>query len=253
MGPSSVRSSSPSSLQVPTAEDSAADSFGAGAGTVYPQWKSLDPRTSSAQSLAPSVNNDGTETRRTLLIVYIHGFMGNDSSFRSFPAHVHSYLRTALAESHVIHSKIYPRYKTYKAIEVARDNFSSWLEPHESPTTDVILVGHSMGGLLAAEVVLMVSVIPSQQQGCASRRESARSLGKRRRVAVTGRPIRIPFQASHPGHHLSGFPLPRPPSWHNSIRDCESLPKVTRPPRGRWVGRDGCSHTSHGLVSAALS
>ena len=83
--------------------------------------------------------------------------MGNETSFRSFPAHVHNFLKEALVETHVIHSKIYPRYKTYKAIDVARDNFSSWLQPHESPTTDVVLVGHSMGGLLAAEVVLMVS------------------------------------------------------------------------------------------------
>ncbi len=125
-----------------------------GAGTVYPRWDSLDPRASSAHSLAPSLDEAGS--RRTLLIIYIHGFMGNDSSFRSFPAHVHAFLKDSLAESHVIHSKIYPRYKTYKAVEVARDNFSSWLEPHESDTTDVILVGHSMGGLLAAEVVLAV-------------------------------------------------------------------------------------------------
>lgn len=40
---------------------------------------------------------------------------------------------------------------------MARDNFSKWLEPHEGDGTDVVLVGHSMGGLLAAEVILMVS------------------------------------------------------------------------------------------------
>lgn len=95
-------------------------------------------------------------THRKLLLVYIHGFYGNDQSFRSFPAHVHALVRTLLCESHVIHSKIYPRYKTYHSIELVRDNFSSWREPHESPTTDVILLGHSMGGLLAADVVLMV-------------------------------------------------------------------------------------------------
>ncbi|KAK0652065.1 hypothetical protein B0T16DRAFT_426688 [Cercophora newfieldiana] len=133
-----------SSLQPPVA--------GASNGTDFASWKrQQDPRSSSTQSLLPSVK-DG---RRTLLVVYIHGFMGNDSSFRSFPAHVHNFLRDALAETHVIHSKIYPRYKTYKAIDVARDNFSKWLEPHESPTTDVVLVGHSMGGLLAADIVLM--------------------------------------------------------------------------------------------------
>ena len=93
------------------------------------------------------------------MLVYIHGFYGNDQSFHSFPAHVHNYLREALSETHVVHSKLYPRYKTYKAIEIARDNFSAWLEPHESPNTDVILIGHSMGGLLAAEMVLMVSCL----------------------------------------------------------------------------------------------
>jgi surfactin synthase thioesterase subunit len=70
-------------------------------------------------------------------------------------------LRETLSETHAVYSKVYPRYKTYKSIEVASDNFSAWLEPHESPTTDVILLGHSMGGLLAAEVILTVSHLPS--------------------------------------------------------------------------------------------
>ncbi len=125
---------------------------------MYPEWKSADPRSSSSQSLAPSIRHPSAAAKRTLLIIYIHGFMGNDSSFRSFPDHLHNYLKVSLAETHVIHSKVYPRYKTYKKIEVARDNFSQWLEPHESETTDVVLIGHSMGGLLAAEVVLMVRV-----------------------------------------------------------------------------------------------
>ncbi|KAK3995608.1 hypothetical protein QBC44DRAFT_340007 [Cladorrhinum sp. PSN332] len=117
-----------------------------------------DPRSSSTHSLLPSSRSSSqTDNRRTLLIIYIHGFMGNDSSFRSFPAHVHNYLKEALAETHVIHTKIYPRYKTYKSIDVACENFSRWLAPHESSTTDVVLVGHSMGGLLAADVVLMPS------------------------------------------------------------------------------------------------
>ncbi|KAF3770948.1 hypothetical protein M406DRAFT_237374, partial [Cryphonectria parasitica EP155] len=117
-----------------------------------------DPRSSSTHSLVPSFHGD--DDRRTLLVVYIHGFMGDNTSFQSFPAHVHAYLKAMLAGSHVIHTKIYPRYKTYKAIDIARDNFSRWLEPHESETTDVVLVGHSMGGLLAADVALMPSLNP---------------------------------------------------------------------------------------------
>lgn len=121
---------------------------------------SRDPRSSSTQSLVPS-KHDGTnaDQKRTLLVVYIHGFMGNNSSFRSFPAHVHNLLKELLSATHSVHTKIYPRYKTYKAIDVATENFSTWLAPHESPSTDVVLVGHSMGGLLAAEIVLLVWAI----------------------------------------------------------------------------------------------
>lgn len=126
-------------------------------GNGYASPGSGDPRTSSTQSLVPSEYDN--ERKRRLLLVYIHGFMGNDSSFQEFPFHLHKHLKYRLRNSHVIHTKIYPKYKTYKAIEVARDNFSRWLQPHESPTTDVVLLGHSMGGLLSAEVVLMASLV----------------------------------------------------------------------------------------------
>jgi hypothetical protein len=46
-----------------------------------PQWSSRDPRTSSTQSLVPStVDGDGDDHKRRLLVVYIHGFMGNMST-----------------------------------------------------------------------------------------------------------------------------------------------------------------------------
>lgn len=114
-----------------------------------------DPRASSTQSLRP-VESRGAN-RRTLLLIYIHGFLGAETSFQSFPAHVHNLLTPALAETHVVYTKIYPRYKSRKNISFARDDFSNWLAPHESSTTDIILVGHSLGGILAAEVVLIPS------------------------------------------------------------------------------------------------
>lgn len=55
----------------------------------------------------------------------------------------------------MVHTKIYPKYKSRKAIEFARDAFSEWLSPHEGPHTDVVLLGHSMGGFLSAEVALL--------------------------------------------------------------------------------------------------
>ena len=112
-----------------------------------------DPRSSSTQSLVPS-DSDRQDERRRLLLVYIHGFRGTETSFRSFPAHVHNLLVVLLSQTHIVHTKIYPRYRSKHHIGVARDDFSEWLEPHESHRTDVILLGHSMGGLLSAEVVL---------------------------------------------------------------------------------------------------
>ncbi|EXF77164.1 hypothetical protein CFIO01_13090 [Colletotrichum fioriniae PJ7] len=181
-GPSS---GSPSGYPSPS---SAAD----GLGIVDSKWRLADPRSSSAHSLAPSTKDRDGVTRRTLLVIYIHGFYGNESSFRSFPAHVHNHLKEALAETHVVHSKIYPRYKTYKAIDVARDNFSQWLEPHESETTDVILVGHSMGGLLAAEVAMMPNRHPYRRHPYKHRILGTISLDS-------------PFLGLHPGIIVAGI------------------------------------------------
>lgn len=88
------------------------------------QWQSGDPRSSSTQSLVPpEAEKNG---RRTLLLIYIHGFMGNETSFQSFPAHVHNLLSITLSETHIVHTKLYPRYKSRKAIEFARNDFSKW-------------------------------------------------------------------------------------------------------------------------------
>jgi len=83
-----------------------------------------DPRASSTQSLG--LVKSASDERRTLLIIYIHGFLGDETSFRSFPAHVHGLLSTALAPTHVVYTKIYPRYKSRKNISFATNDFSKW-------------------------------------------------------------------------------------------------------------------------------
>jgi hypothetical protein len=87
-------------------------------------YASNDPRTSSTHSLVP--DQARSHEQRTLLLIFIHGFMGNETSFQSFPAHVHNLVTVTLAESHVVHTKIYPRYKSRRAIEVAAEEFSKW-------------------------------------------------------------------------------------------------------------------------------
>lgn len=87
-------------------------------------WSAQDPRSSSTQSLVPEEHSG--DDKRTLFLVYIHGFMGNETSFQSFPAHIHNFVTVTLADTHHVHTKIYPRYKSRKAVEYARDDFSKW-------------------------------------------------------------------------------------------------------------------------------
>jgi len=173
-------------------------------------WETQDPRSSSTQSLVPSLNNEQNE-RRKLLLIYIHGFMGNETSFRSFPAHVHHLLTVLLAETHVVHTKVYPRYRSKRNISFARDDFSRWLEPHEDRKTDVVLLGHSMGGLLAAEIVLMPPALP------ASRPLKHRILG-----SVN---FDVPFLGMHPGVIRSGLASLFSPA--EEPRDEVVMPEVT--------------------------
>lgn len=99
---------------------------------------SRDPRSSSQQSLVPAPEEQNTG-RRTLLLVYVHGFMGNETSFQSFPAHLHNLLTITMAESHIVHTKIYPRYRSRYALEVARDEFSKWYDETQRCHSFVLL------------------------------------------------------------------------------------------------------------------
>ncbi|RMY57947.1 hypothetical protein D0865_02870 [Hortaea werneckii] len=155
-----------------------------------PWQHSADPRSSSTQSLVPS-ELASHDSRRRLLLIFIHGFMGDETSFRSFPAHLHRLLTVLVAETHTVHTKIYPRYRSKRNIAFARDDFSRWLEPHEDESTDVVLFGHSMGGLLAAEVVLLPPPPP------ASRPFKHRILGTIN--------FDVPFLGMHPGVVRSGL------------------------------------------------
>lgn len=87
-------------------------------------WTARDPRSSSTQSLG--ITDEAQNGRRTLLLIYIHGFMGNETSFQSFPAHVHNLVTVLLANSQVVHTKVYPRYRSKEALQVATEAFSKW-------------------------------------------------------------------------------------------------------------------------------
>ncbi|KAF3931512.1 hypothetical protein ABW19_dt0205953 [Dactylella cylindrospora] len=150
---------SPSSASIPNTTNPA----------LHPYQNPTDTRTSSTASLlpAPAALEDvqsGRSSARTLLCVFIHGFVGDETSFRSFPAHFHELLTILVQDTHIVHTKVYPKFKTRDKISLAVDNFSRWLSNFESPTTDIILLGHSMGGLLAADICLLPPFPPGRHR-----------------------------------------------------------------------------------------
>ncbi|KAF8522814.1 hypothetical protein JB92DRAFT_2705907, partial [Gautieria morchelliformis] len=84
-----------------------------------------------------------------LHIVYIHGFQGDHTTFQAFPTDLHHALQPTLPPHVELRSILYPTYKSKRPIAVATERFLQWLGT--LPAGPVILCGHSMGGLLAAE------------------------------------------------------------------------------------------------------
>jgi hypothetical protein len=84
------------------------------------------------------------------------------------------------------------------------------LEPNETPLTDVILLGHSMGGILAAEVALLPPRSPASGQPF-----------RHRILGTIG--FDTPYLGMHPGVIVSGIgslfrPAPKPPAFNQSIQ-----------------------------------
>ncbi|KAF9886852.1 hypothetical protein FE257_010975 [Aspergillus nanangensis] len=126
------------------------------------QLRNLASHSLSSLSLPLRGTSSQDTNKRRLLLIYIHGFMGSGASFHDFPAHVHNLLTDLLSDSHVVYTRIYPRYKSHGEIQTAVIQFSDWLSPHEAEDLDVVLLGHSLGGILAADVALLQQ--PNEQQ-----------------------------------------------------------------------------------------
>lgn len=80
------------------------------------------------------------------LVLFIHGFLGSTDSFHSFPNDLMSMFPNASV-------KIYPTYDTKGNITKQIHALTDYLllEANTSIYSSVILIGHSMGGILAVD------------------------------------------------------------------------------------------------------
>ncbi|KAK4456598.1 hypothetical protein QBC42DRAFT_214568 [Cladorrhinum samala] len=111
--------------------------------------------------------------KKTLLLVFIHGFKGDDQTFGhnlSFPPHLQRLLTQSLPNLNIL-TLVYPTYDTRGDLTECVSRFTDWLlnkvidlevasgtpSPTIDPSVHVILVGHSMGGIVAAETAISLA------------------------------------------------------------------------------------------------
>ncbi|KAI1458283.1 hypothetical protein F4805DRAFT_144504 [Annulohypoxylon moriforme] len=118
--------------------------------------------------------------KKTLLLCFIHGFKGGDDTFgekSEFAQHLAALVRASLPKVSV-RAVTYPRYETRGDLNECVGRFRDWLlnkvidlevangthSPTVDPSVRVILIGHSMGGIVAAETAIAIaSEVPITQ------------------------------------------------------------------------------------------
>ncbi|OTA89562.1 hypothetical protein M434DRAFT_398514 [Hypoxylon sp. CO27-5] len=123
--------------------------------------------------------------KKTLLLCFIHGFKGDDDTFgekSEFALHLAALVGAALPKVSV-RAITYPRYETRGDLKECVTRFRDWLlnkvidlevangtsSPTIDPSVRVILIGHSMGGIVAAETAIAIAdETPVSQDDCDS-------------------------------------------------------------------------------------
>ncbi|KAI1173271.1 hypothetical protein F4777DRAFT_455560 [Nemania sp. FL0916] len=111
--------------------------------------------------------------KKTLLLCFIHGFKGGEDTFGAkseFAQHLAALLSAALPKVDV-RAITYPKYETRGDLYECVSRFRDWLlervidievangtpSPTIDPSVHTILIGHSMGGIVAAETVIALA------------------------------------------------------------------------------------------------
>ncbi|KAL4081614.1 hypothetical protein V8B97DRAFT_1913612 [Scleroderma yunnanense] len=100
--------------------------------------------------------------KNLVLVIFIHGFKGTDSTFGSFPSRL-QHILTETMNNVIVDCIVFPAYETKGELNAAVERFSDWLTTlavqkevaHGSGagSAKIVLCGHSMGGLLAADAL----------------------------------------------------------------------------------------------------
>ncbi|KAJ6013664.1 hypothetical protein N7540_008255 [Penicillium herquei] len=126
-------------------------------------------------------SHPNSKMHKTILLVFVHGFKGDDITFGDFPDHFCTVLRNRYPRVTVAKA-VYPKYETRGSLNECVGKLREWYQfltpsyddrlqnkvidlevanENHSPTIDpsvhVILVGHSMGGIVGADLLIQLA------------------------------------------------------------------------------------------------
>ncbi|TVY78577.1 hypothetical protein LSUE1_G003687 [Lachnellula suecica] len=108
--------------------------------------------------------------KKTLLLCFIHGFKGGDDTFGGFPEHLRAIVQNGLPKIRILAIQ-YPKFETQGDLTKCVSKFREWLQekiidlevengspsPTIDPSVRTILIGHSMGGIVAADTAILIT------------------------------------------------------------------------------------------------
>lgn len=140
----------------------------------------------SYSSKATSSSKPNKDNPRLAVLVFVHGFKGDDKTFGDYPSRLQHSIATTFGPESDVHAWVYPAFDTRGELGQCVHNFGEWLTTRiaelemetaaKSPDgkkelARVVLIGHSMGGIVVADF--------------------ARSIARRRDDSVPKRPDEI--------------------------------------------------------------
>lgn len=93
---------------------------------------------------------DDTKSKDLLLVVFIHGFKGTDTTFVDFPARLQHVLNETI-ENVVSECIVFPAYETKGELDAAVERFADWLT---TLTVEREVANGEGGGAGKAKIVL---------------------------------------------------------------------------------------------------
>lgn len=126
----------------------------------------------SVSTSSTSTSKPNKDNPRLAVLVFVHGFKGDDKTFGDYPSRLQHSIATTLGPESDVHAWVYPAFETRGELSQCVHGFGEWLTTKiaelemetaakhpqgKKELARVVLIGHSMGGIVVADFARSVA------------------------------------------------------------------------------------------------